>query len=638
MIRLIILLAFLGISDLYAKKIDTITTEQVVVTGQRIPYLHKDAGRKVEIIDAGELKYSPDRSINDIFEMSAGVDLRERGAPGMQADISIRGGNSNQVAVMIDGIPVNDPQTGHHNLNLPLDYNSIGRVEILSGPGARTIGTGAFSGAVNILTKEFANQRIGFEIKGGQNDYFSLSGNSSFESFGINNLLALSYESAGPYTKNTEYGMGNFLYKGSYDNEQAGKFGLMLAGAFRNFGANSFYTALFPDQYEETRTMLAALTYSSQTQNPLEIKAYWRYNQDHFELFRYDSPDWYDSHNNHRTNVYGAAANYSLIWGQGISSFGVDAKTERLLSNMLGMPMSGSIAVPGYDGAFYTHKDSRENASFFLEHTFFSDVADVSAGVMLNWFSTAGWETTGGIDLAVRILDDLHAMASINNGLRLPTFTEMYYTDPTNQGNPDLVPERSVTFEGGFKYANDYYQFMALAFIRQGRNIIDWVRSEDSLVWRAMNITELNTSGIDLSARSAKMEIFGSKDLALRYFRVGLMWIFSEKSSDKLESYYAMDYLRLKISGGFAIGYKGAALAFEGRYEERAGKYYDFESERDVAYEPYFIADIKISQEIFGSELFMTISNIFDKKYYDLAHVPLPGRWIRAGIRGNIRL
>jgi iron complex outermembrane receptor protein len=636
MSRLIVLLLFFGIIAVNASETDSIETKQIVVTGQRIPYLYKDAGRKIEIIDSEMLRYSAHRSINDIFEMSGGVDLRERGAPGMQADLSVRGSNANQVAVLLDGIPVNDPQTGHHNLNIPVDYNSIDRVEMLSGPGARTTGMGAFAGAVNILTRSPAKERVSFDIAGGENEYFKLSGNASWLMSGLENFYSMSFRGAGPYVDNTDYHMGSFLYKGGYSSDGTGRFGLILSGAFRNFGANSFYTSLFPEQYEETMTALAAIIYSSQTENPLEIKAFWRHNRDHFELFRYDSPDWYTSHNNHRTNIYGAMANYSIEWTQGISSFGAEVKSEHLLSNVLGSLTGDSIAVPGYDDAFYTRGDNRQNASFFIEHSMFTDIADVSTGLMLNWYSSYGWDVTGGIDLSIKIINRLHAIATLNNGMRLPTFTEMYYSGPTNRGNPALEPERSVSFEAGIKYTGDKLDARLTAFNRQGRNIIDWVRLADSLMWESMNLTELNTTGLDASVQTASAGLPGLSGLRLEYSRFGIMWIFSEKSSEEYESYYAMDYLRFKAYAGFALGYGDATLAGELRYEERAGKYYDTELDKDVPYEAYFVADMKFMQKIFGAEIYLEISNVFDKKYYDIAHVPLPGRWIRAGLAADI--
>ncbi|HPT32190.1 MAG TPA: TonB-dependent receptor plug domain-containing protein, partial [Prolixibacteraceae bacterium] len=126
--------------------------QEVVVTAGRSPVTAQQVARVVTVISKAEIERAPAQSINDLLRFVSSVDIRQRGPLGAQADISIRGGTYDQTLILLNGINVSDPQTGHHNLNLPVSPESIERIEILRGPAAKTFGPNAFNGAVNIIT------------------------------------------------------------------------------------------------------------------------------------------------------------------------------------------------------------------------------------------------------------------------------------------------------------------------------------------------------------------------------------------------------------------------------------------------------------------------------------------------------
>ncbi len=86
--------------------------EEVSVTGSRAPLTKSQAARMVTVLDRQAIAQAPVQSINDLLKYAIGVDVRQRGPIGAQTDISIRGGTSEQIILLLNGINICDPQTG----------------------------------------------------------------------------------------------------------------------------------------------------------------------------------------------------------------------------------------------------------------------------------------------------------------------------------------------------------------------------------------------------------------------------------------------------------------------------------------------------------------------------------------------
>ena len=158
-----VLLSFSGLSQDTTKisvipaliKIDpsVVTITEYTVSGERIKNTYQEEGKSVLIIDKEQLKNTPDVSVAEILVQHAGVDIRQRGANGVQADIGLRGSTFDQVLILLNGVRMSDAQTGHNSLNIPLDVSAIERIEIIKGAGARVYGQNSLAGVVNIITK-----------------------------------------------------------------------------------------------------------------------------------------------------------------------------------------------------------------------------------------------------------------------------------------------------------------------------------------------------------------------------------------------------------------------------------------------------------------------------------------------------
>ena len=148
--------------------------------------VQSEAYRLVTQVSRKEIEALPIQTVADILQYLPGLDVRTRGANGAQADLSMRGGTFDQVLVLINGVSLNDAHTGHYTLNLPLSVSLIERIEVLQGTSANLYG--AFSGAINIITREAENNQYGVRLSAGMNGLVSpeLSGSWRQGNFSAN--------------------------------------------------------------------------------------------------------------------------------------------------------------------------------------------------------------------------------------------------------------------------------------------------------------------------------------------------------------------------------------------------------------------------------------------------------------------
>jgi len=425
--------------------------DEVEVSVQRAPVAFSQVARIVSVISREEIEAAPVQSIQDLLDYALSVDVRQRGPNGVQADISVRGGSFDQTLILLNGISISDPQTGHHSLNLPVSLKNIQRIEILEGPAARVFGPNAFSGVINIITSSVGATNLKFDVSGGQHKLseVNISGNLNFGEW--NQFIAFDRMSSDGYTNNTDFKNWNAFYQTKL-NTKPGTLDFQIGKTNKAFGANSFYTATYPDQFEETKTTFASLKFETGTKIHITPSIYWRRNQDRFELFRSEPVTWpafYKGHNYHLTDVFGSNLNAWFFSRFGKTAFGAEIRTENVWSNVLGKALTTPIEVPGEAGQFFTKSYSRTTISYFIEHSVYLKNLTVSAGAMTNWISDLGfgWNIYPGLDASYALSDRLKFYGSANSSMRMPTFTDLFYSGPTNIGNPDLKPEKSITYE-----------------------------------------------------------------------------------------------------------------------------------------------------------------------------------------------
>jgi len=624
--------------------IKDIEVEEVVVSAQRAPVAFSQVARIVKVIGKEEIQSAPVQSLQDLLRYALNVDVRQRGNLGVQSDISIRGGSFDQVLILLNGININDPQTGHHTLNLPVSFDAIERIEILEGPASRIYGPNAFSGAINIITGTSDQSNLKIRTNKGENGYHDVGLSGTFVNGRLKNYLSFDKRSSDGYQKNTDFKIADAFYQGKL-TIGSGALDWQAGHTDRSFGANSFYTPAYPDQFEQVKTNFASVKWETGKKLHFTPSVYWRRNQDRFELFRYPelAPSWYTSHNYHLTDIYGSNLNAWFISPFGKTAFGTDFRSENIWSTVLGKPLAKPISVPGEAGIKFTKSDSRSNYSVFAEHSIYLQKFTASAGIMANWNSQlgTGWNFFPGIDISYAISNIIKWYSSINSSLRMPTFTDLYYSSPTNIGNAALLPEKAIAFESGIKYQFKGVEGHLAYFHRNGKNIIDWVRKPDETIWYAQNITELNTDGLEFSAKINPRKLFDRK-LFIKSINFSWSWLNQDKQSGIYASKYVLDYLKHKINLGLSHDvFKNIGINWEISYQDRNGTYTSWEGTKygnEVEYKPFILVDSRLYWTKKRTNIYLEAANLLDRTYYDFGNIPQPGRWVRVGVIHQFKL
>lgn len=611
--------------------------EEVNVTGSRAPLTRGQQARMVTVLERADIQAAPVQSINDLLKYAVGVDVRQRGPIGAQTDVSIRGGNYEQITILLNGINICDPQTGHNAFDFPLDISDIERIEVLEGPAGRVYGTSSLVGAINIVTKKDAESGLDAHLDGGSYGYLNTGARVALQGKTSHSLSANLTRSDG-YSRNkagglnADYSGGKAFYQGSYDDEQFNV--SWYAGlSTRGFGSNTFYGAKWDDQYEHTmKTYTAIQAENKQGRFHLRPSIYWNHTTDRFELFR-DAPDIYPF-NYHRTDVYGVNLNSYFDWALGRTALGAELRNEDLVSGNLGEPLSKPHHIHGTDRD-YDHGLNRTNISFVLEHNILLKRFTLSAGIVAvkNSWNEMNMRVYPGIDASYRIGDYWKIYASYNTSLRMPSATELYYSVGGHKADKHLKPEELEAVEGGIKYASRTVEGSLSIYHNHCKNLIDWIRrtSDTDAPWESVNFTKVNATGIETALDFNLSEMLPSQNM-LRKLNIAYCYIDQNKVEEHgIQSQYALEYLRHKLTCNLQMHiWNCLDMGIHYRFQDRTGTYTNAEGNVQD-YKPYGVVDARLSWNAEKYNLYVEANNLFDKTYVDFGHIPQPGIWFMAG-------
>jgi vitamin B12 transporter len=573
--------------------------EEVVIFSQRIAIPFSEDSRTITVITSEEIEKSAANSVADLLQQVAGVDIRRRGMAGMQADLYIRGGGFDQTLLLIDGIKAEDAQTGHHTLNMALPLEVIERIEIIKGPAARVYGQNAFTGAINIITKKDPSNFVELGLSGGsyQQLHGGVTAASNFER--SSHLVHFSRNTSEGYRYNTDFDHSNYFLKSTFNKE---KQPIEVLGSFseRKFGANGFYASpSAADQYEETQTSLVGIT-TTFTQNKLNYspRIYWRRNQDEYVFIRQD-PSIY--RNLHTTNKLGAEVNANYSSELGITGFGVDLSQVYLSSNNLG-------------------QRDRFMGTLFLEHRFefLNHQLDVTPGVAATYYSDFDFHFFPGIDLGYSLSNQWKVYANAGYTYRIPTYTDLYYSDPTTLGNEDLNPEEALALEIGVKYNSTPISVTLAGFNRNSENLIDYVKENEEDLWMATNIQSLNTKGLE-----AQLDYRFKVRNFPQLIRLGYNYIEDEvKELEVNFSRYSINSMKHQFVGTVQSQFfKNVSQTLVYKFAER------------TVGESYSVVDVALNWDLNQFELSVIANNIFNEDYTETNLVPMPKGNLLFGIK-----
>jgi len=608
--------------------------QAVNVTAQRAKIFSSQA-RMLTVIDRKAIQQLPVTTIDELLESVTGIDIRNRGVGGTQADISIRGGSFDQVLVLLNGINITDPQTGHYNLDLPVELPDVVRVELLQGSAARIYGPNAFSGAINIVTEKKETASVAVQNSGGSYNTFVENVSAGLGNQKIQTFISATHKQSDGYIANTDYDILNVFSQTVWNAGGAGKFDLQLGYQNKSYGANGFYSLSYPNQFDHTKTAYGSLNWQLQLNAKTQLSAqmYARRHYDRFELYRdmEGAASWYTGHNYHLTDVRGVKAAASFVDRFGKVTAGMDVRNEHIYSTVLGVAMDVPVTNVFDKDVLFKYESERLLPTLFVDYALTVGDFYVSAGLSSTYSDQFGTFSSGGLDASYRIAPELSLFLSANSALRLPTFTDLYYKSATQMANPALKPEKSKTIELGAKYDHGNLKFNSSVFYRFGENVIDWVKEPDSIKWQSKNLTEVNAVGVDLLAEYSFRAGFVKK-VSIAYSYLTL-----DKTAGTYDSKYALDFLKHKLQI-YAQHHIVSALSATWKlaYYDRAGDYTDPATAMKVSFDPYFMADVRLQWSKAGYSIFADLNNLLNTTYADFGGLKQPGRNFAAGVRLKI--
>ena len=623
-----------------------VVLDGVEVTGSRAPLTLGQAARMVVVLDRDQIAQAPVQSVNDLLKYAVGVDVRQRAPLGAQTDISIRGGTSEQITILLNGINICDPQTGHNAFDLPVDISDIERIEVLEGPAGRVFGTSSLLGAINVVTKMPKQTSADVHAEGGSFGYLSSGARGNWLSGRWNNQLSGSYARSDGYSRskdgrlNAGFEGSKLFYQGQYE-DVALRVSWHAGVRSKGWGSSTSYATpkwKADDQFEHTDKIYTAIqAETKQGTFHFHPSIYWNQSRDRYEGY-HGQPDLM-KYNYNRSNVCGVNLNSYFDWVGGRTAFGAEFRNEDLVSGNLGEPLHTPVHIHGTDRD-YTLGLNRTNLSFHLEHNILLRQFTLSAGFIAvkNTWNEMPFKVYPGMDMSYRLGNHWKVYASYNSSLRMPSFTELYYSVGGHKADKYLKPEELHAVEGGVKYLSRVVTASASVFHHHSRNMIDWIldTSVSDPVWESVNHTKVNTLGFESTWTIRLQELWRSQQF-LQSFRMAYTYLDEDKQTGAhIQSQYSLEYLRHKFVASLQLhlfAYLDLGISY--RFQDRVGNYTDLNgSVHD--YQPYSLWDARLSWNHPCYTVFVEGNNLLDKHYVDYGLVPQPGLWVNVGFTRTI--
>ncbi|MCE7063462.1 TonB-dependent siderophore receptor [Dyadobacter sp. CY343] len=625
-----------------------ISLDPVTVTSSIVEKRASETGRNIAVIKGENFQNLPVHSIDDLLRYVPGVEIQARGPMGSQSDIVLRGGTFQQVLVILDGIRLNDPNTGHFNSYIPISPAEIERIEVLKGASSAIYGSDAVGGVIHVISKTFA-ARLNGEQAESASSKTNISAGVSAGQYGLLNAnvggfyqksrLAIS----GGLLTNNATGVQQRGIKGYFHNNTASlSLNYQLSDAWnvavrssydhRDFAAQNFYTVLKSDTAsEKVRSSWNQLRVGyKKNKTAFSFDAGYKFVEDTY-LF----------------NPHSIANNSkSQLW-QGLATLQQEFT-----------PATSLIAGLNYQNKNIASNDRGDHslhqlAPFVSLVQRFGENFTVTLSIRIDWRQSIGTEAVPQITLSYK-KDSWQLRGSAGKTIRDADFTERFnnYNKTLvaggNVGNPDLKAERSFSYEAGadwFLTANNasQFKFSATFFQRLQNDLIDYVTTPYAQMPRkdnlsptgnfglALNIAEVNTTGFELDIQSANTISTNQKLL----FNAGFTWLDS-KNSNQVPSFYVSSHAKFLTNFSAIYQVNNFSLSLNGLYKQRAAR--EAAAIEAAITKSYFVLNARAEYAILGKMLavYVQADNTFDKEYSDLLGSKMPGRWLLGGIRFNL--
>lgn len=589
------------------------TTRQIELIAGRTGGSYQERMQSIDKLTAAQLTALPVRSLPEALSYVAGVDVRQRGLSGTQADIGIRGGNFEQSLIVVNGFKMTDPQTGHHAANLPIPLIAVSEIQVFKSPTVLQFGQSALTGAVHIGAYASDAFQVKTTAYGGSFNSFGAQAMVRMKIKKYQQLLAVARDQSEGHWYNSDFKNHQLFYTSSHPigANQRQRLTYLAAYTDRNFGANGFYTNKFPDQWERTTMAMAGIKHNFYRKHlNVRQQVLLRSHADEFRLKRFD-PSFYT--NTHVSNVLSYELQGSFyVNNHHKIDMGIEERFEQLNSSNLG------LRERQYQSAFAQAQGAFNGFNY-------------AAGLLVFAYNWQNPQLMPSLQLGRNLAGRQYVFANYSRGNRVASWTEMYYTDPSNVGNPNLQPEFSHAAELGWRQTPKYddgtrlsYQLAGSLFYRQHTNMIDWVRDASTISpnpnpWTPVNIASVAFTGFETSLQ---LSLKKSGTWGLNKFNVNYTYITAQHNfTSEQESRYAITSMRQQINGVAQVDLsEKVQLNVTYRLVER------------IAQPLYQVVDAKIQVPIKNKwTVFAEGNNLTDTQYVEAGFVQMPGRWFKLG-------
>jgi iron complex outermembrane receptor protein len=567
--------------------------DSIVVTGVYAPVPLEEVDRPVRSIDLRSAKLLFN-SVTDALQLDPSVDLRERAPNGVQTDVSIRGGTFGQTLVLLNGFRVNDAQTGHHNMDIPVPLEAVSRLEILRGSGSTMYGSDAVGGVINLITRPPEASELVFRSAVGNFGVNQESASLTLVRQKVTEQVTFARDFSSGFRPDRDYRSLAFSST-THLSSSWGPTDLLVAHSDRPFGADGFYGNF--NSWEQTRTWFAGLR--QKVGKATEFSFTFRRHGDLFVLLR-DHPEVYTNH--HTLQSYQAAVRRQERLSKNSRLFyGVEGYRDAIVSNNLGNHVRGRLAG-------YLTWDVRAWRRFSF-----------SAGVREETYRTAHGQFSPALSAGYWLNAHAKLRGEVSKAFRIPSLTDLYYHDPANQGSPLLRPERTFNSEAGLDWnAGKRLSGDLTVFQRNERDGIDYARSSPSDIWRAINIQQIRFRGVETSLG---LLLGRSQHLDIRYTHLRA----SREQLPGSQSRYVFNHL---VHSGVASWQSSLPHSWMGRIRLAAVQRYGQNS--------YFLGDLYLAQSSWRVRPFLQLRNVTNTSYEEILGVPMPGRSLVAGLEVSV--
>jgi outer membrane cobalamin receptor len=544
------------------------------------------------VIRREQIDVLPAHSIADVLRLVGSVDVRARGVRGVQTDFAVRGANFGQMLVLVDGVRMNDAQSGHHNGDIPVALDDVERIEILHGPGSALFGADAFGGTVNVITRRNV-ERPAVQVQGGSFGLASARGAAGFQSGSIQQTAGVAAERSSGFMYDRDFESVIARARTSIGNRSS----VSVAFLRKEFGANSFYGGNAPSREWTNQTLVAGDHRFEARDWTFSARGSYRTHGDRF-VFNQLNPALSD--NRHRTHaVLGELAGSRRI-GTGALTLGVETGGDWIRSSNLGDHEIGRVSAFG---------EWRQTIGQGVQ---------VDGALRVDRYSEFGASWNPSVGVGYWPTQSLRLRASAARALRVPTFTERYYSDPANLARADVGPETAWAGEGGADlFLGGGWVIHGTFFGRADSNVIDWLRQTVADRWQTYNVRDVDTIGVEVGAQKT---FTGGAFVLAQFSGIDL-----DAAAVTQLSKYVLDYAPRTLTAAGYVPLPGAFhVAPRIEYRRRS---------RTAGTSDYVLLDARVGRRLTRTlDLYVEGANLFDRQYQEIAGVAMPGATIAVGL------